>query len=136
MSLPSTASRVTAVIAEDEPMLRTQLRIRLAQAWPELVIAAEAEEREAIAQLLEGIAAGGERLGCQVVSRPRRKRMRALRAAAAAGKARHDRGALVVRLEGVDLGARARLARVPFARDMGARLRAFANFPRAMPVIQ
>lgn len=46
MSLPSTASRVTAVIAEDEPMLRTQLRTRLAQAWPELVIAAEAENGE------------------------------------------------------------------------------------------
>jgi DNA-binding LytR/AlgR family response regulator len=32
----------TALIAEDEPLLRAQLKARLAQAWPELVIAAEA----------------------------------------------------------------------------------------------
>jgi len=38
--------RVTALIAEDEPMLRAQLRARLAQAWPELVIVAEAENGE------------------------------------------------------------------------------------------
>lgn len=37
---------VSAVIAEDEPMLRAQLRARLAQAWPELAIAAEAENGE------------------------------------------------------------------------------------------
>ncbi|TMH34252.1 MAG: response regulator transcription factor [Betaproteobacteria bacterium] len=44
MSQP--ASRISAVIAEDEPMLRAQLRTRLAQAWPELAIAAEAENGE------------------------------------------------------------------------------------------
>ena len=44
MSQPTKA--VSAVIAEDEPMLRAQLRARLAQAWPELAIAAEAENGE------------------------------------------------------------------------------------------
>jgi len=33
---------VTAVIAEDEPLLRAQLKARLAEAWPELRIVAEA----------------------------------------------------------------------------------------------
>jgi len=28
----------TALIAEDEPLLRAQLRARLAEAWPELTI--------------------------------------------------------------------------------------------------
>ena len=46
-------SRVTALIAEDEPMLRAQLRARLAQAWPELVIAAEAENGEQALALCE-----------------------------------------------------------------------------------
>ena len=32
-----------AVIAEDEPMLRAQLKARLAEAWPALAIVAEAE---------------------------------------------------------------------------------------------
>ena len=32
----------TALIAEDEPMLRAQLKSRLADAWPELAIIAEA----------------------------------------------------------------------------------------------
>ena len=32
----------TALIAEDEPLLRAQLRTRLAEAWPDLAIAAEA----------------------------------------------------------------------------------------------
>ena len=32
----------TALIAEDEPMLRAQLKARLAEAWPELGIVAEA----------------------------------------------------------------------------------------------
>ena len=36
----------TALIAEDEPMLRAQLRSRLAEAWPELAIVAEAENGE------------------------------------------------------------------------------------------
>jgi len=34
----------TAVIAEDEPVLRSELRRRLAELWPELVIAAEAAD--------------------------------------------------------------------------------------------
>ena len=42
----SPASPVSALIAEDEPLLRAQLRSRLAQAWPELMIAAEAENGE------------------------------------------------------------------------------------------
>lgn len=32
----------TALIAEDEPMLRAQLKVRLAEAWPELAIVGEA----------------------------------------------------------------------------------------------
>ncbi len=36
----------TALLAEDEPMLRAQLRSRLAEAWPELSIVAEAENGE------------------------------------------------------------------------------------------
>ena len=36
----------TALIAEDESMLRAQLRARLAQAWPELAVIAEAENGE------------------------------------------------------------------------------------------
>jgi DNA-binding LytR/AlgR family response regulator len=39
-------NRITALIAEDEPMLRAQLRARLVHAWPDLVIAAEAENGE------------------------------------------------------------------------------------------
>ena len=35
----------TALIAEDEPMLRAQLKARLAEAWPELEIVAEAAQR-------------------------------------------------------------------------------------------
>jgi DNA-binding LytR/AlgR family response regulator len=48
------SSRVTALIAEDEPLLRRQLKARLAQAWPELVIVAEAENgAEALAKAHE-----------------------------------------------------------------------------------
>lgn len=36
----------TALIAEDEPMLKAQLKARLAEAWPELVIVAEAGNGE------------------------------------------------------------------------------------------
>jgi DNA-binding LytR/AlgR family response regulator len=36
----------TALIAEDEPLLRAQLRTRLNQAWPELAVVAEAENGE------------------------------------------------------------------------------------------
>src|SRR5437762_3600474 len=35
------ARRFTALIAEDEPMLRAQLRARLAHAWPELAVTAD-----------------------------------------------------------------------------------------------
>jgi len=40
------ARRFTALIAEDEPMLRAQLRARLVQAWPELAVTGEAENGE------------------------------------------------------------------------------------------
>jgi DNA-binding LytR/AlgR family response regulator len=40
------SKQATALIAEDEPMLRAQLRTRLAQAWPELAVVAEAENGE------------------------------------------------------------------------------------------
>jgi DNA-binding LytR/AlgR family response regulator len=43
----------TALIAEDEPMLRAQLRSRLAEAWPELAIVAEAENGEQALALFE-----------------------------------------------------------------------------------
>jgi len=43
----------TAVIAEDEPMLRAQLRKRLAQAWPELTLVAEAENGEQAIEAIE-----------------------------------------------------------------------------------
>jgi DNA-binding LytR/AlgR family response regulator len=42
----ATSRQATALIAEDEPMLRAQLRTRLTQAWPELAIVAEAENGE------------------------------------------------------------------------------------------
>lgn len=46
--------RVTALIAEDEPLLRRQLKARLEQAWPELAIVAEAENgAEALAKAHE-----------------------------------------------------------------------------------
>jgi DNA-binding LytR/AlgR family response regulator len=46
--------RITALIAEDEPMLRRQLKARLAQAWPDLAIVAEAENgAEAVARAQE-----------------------------------------------------------------------------------
>ncbi len=44
----------TALIAEDEPLLRAQLKARLAEAWPELRIVAEAENgEEALAAIVE-----------------------------------------------------------------------------------
>ena len=43
----------TAVIAEDEPLLRAELRETLAALWPELVIAAEAEDGFAAMQALQ-----------------------------------------------------------------------------------
>lgn len=43
----------TALIAEDEPMLRAQLKARLAEAWPELNIVAEAENGEQALALVD-----------------------------------------------------------------------------------
>jgi DNA-binding LytR/AlgR family response regulator len=43
----------TALIAEDEPMLRSQLKARLAEAWPELAIVAEAENGEEAVMLAQ-----------------------------------------------------------------------------------
>jgi DNA-binding LytR/AlgR family response regulator len=42
----SSRKQPTALIAEDEPMLRAQLRARLGAAWPELAVVAEAENGE------------------------------------------------------------------------------------------
>jgi len=42
-----------ALIAEDEPLLRAQLRARLADAWPELTIAGEAENGEQALALID-----------------------------------------------------------------------------------
>lgn len=36
--------QITALLAEDEPLLRQQLRARIARLWPELTIVAEAED--------------------------------------------------------------------------------------------
>ena len=47
------ASRLTALIAEDEAMLRAQLRKRLEHAWPELEIVGEAENGEQAIALCE-----------------------------------------------------------------------------------
>jgi len=44
--MPARARQPTALIAEDEPMLRAQLRARLTFAWPELAVLAEAENGE------------------------------------------------------------------------------------------
>ncbi|MFI4925920.1 MAG: LytR/AlgR family response regulator transcription factor, partial [Vicinamibacteria bacterium] len=43
----------TALIAEDEPMLKSQLKARLAEAWPELAIVAEAENGEEAVMLAQ-----------------------------------------------------------------------------------
>ena len=44
----------TALIAEDEPLLRAQLKARLAEAWPELAIVGEAENgEEALAAIVD-----------------------------------------------------------------------------------
>src|SRR5215470_2261980 len=43
----------TALIAEDEPMMRAQLKGRLAQAWPELEIVGEAQNGEEALALAE-----------------------------------------------------------------------------------
>lgn len=43
----------TAVIAEDEPLLRAQLKARLAEAWPELDVVAEAANGEEARRLVD-----------------------------------------------------------------------------------
>lgn len=43
----------TALIAEDEPMLMAQLKSRLAEAWPDLVVVAEAENGEEAVMLAQ-----------------------------------------------------------------------------------
>ena len=45
----------TALIAEDEPMLRAQLKARLAEAWPELKTIAEAENGEQALALVDAL---------------------------------------------------------------------------------
>src|SRR5512134_2073446 len=50
-----TAARPTALIADDEPLLREALARQLAQAWPELEVVAQARNgREAIRLFDEG----------------------------------------------------------------------------------
>jgi DNA-binding LytR/AlgR family response regulator len=46
-------SVTTAIIAEDEPMLRAQLRARLAEVWPELSLLGEAENGQEAIELIE-----------------------------------------------------------------------------------
>lgn len=53
------SSPPTAVIADDEPLLRSQLRLRLSRLWPELVVVHEMENGRDIEQV---IAAHGPRL--------------------------------------------------------------------------
>ncbi len=47
------ASVVTAVIADDERLMREQLRARLSEAWPELVFVAEARNGSEAVELVE-----------------------------------------------------------------------------------
>ena len=53
MGRPGATDVPTALIAEDEPMLRAQLKARLADAWPELTIVAEAENGRQALELIE-----------------------------------------------------------------------------------
>ena len=46
-------SAVNAVIADDEPLLRAQLRSRLARAWPELAVVHEMENGRDVERVLE-----------------------------------------------------------------------------------
>jgi DNA-binding LytR/AlgR family response regulator len=46
-------SAVTAVIADDEPLLRAQLRARLARLWPELQVVHEMENGRGIEEVLD-----------------------------------------------------------------------------------
>jgi DNA-binding LytR/AlgR family response regulator len=47
------SSRVSAVIADDEPLLRAQLRARLARLWPDLDVVHEMENGRDILQVLD-----------------------------------------------------------------------------------
>jgi DNA-binding LytR/AlgR family response regulator len=47
------SARIAAVIADDEPLLRAQLRARLARVWPELEVVHEMENGRDILQVLE-----------------------------------------------------------------------------------
>jgi DNA-binding LytR/AlgR family response regulator len=47
---------ITAVIADDEPLLRVQLRSRLARVWPELEIVHEMENGRDVGQVIEEFA--------------------------------------------------------------------------------
>jgi DNA-binding LytR/AlgR family response regulator len=50
---PSVDRRVSAVIADDEPLLRAQLRSRLARLWPDLAVVHEMENGKEIDRVLE-----------------------------------------------------------------------------------
>lgn len=51
VTIPAERPPPTALVAEDEPLLRAMLKARLAEAWPELVVVAEAGNgAEALAQ--------------------------------------------------------------------------------------
>ena len=51
--MKNAAGRVSAVIADDEPMLRSQLRMKLARLWPELEIVHEMENGRDVAAIVE-----------------------------------------------------------------------------------
>ena len=44
---------ITAVIAEDEPILRAQLKAKLAKLWPDLVIVADVGDGEAALEAID-----------------------------------------------------------------------------------
>ena len=44
---------ITAVIAEDEPILRAQLKTKLSKLWPELVIVADVGDGEAALEAID-----------------------------------------------------------------------------------
>lgn len=52
---PDAAPRVRAVIADDERLMREQLRARLAEVWPELEIVAEAKNGEEALEQVEAL---------------------------------------------------------------------------------
>jgi DNA-binding LytR/AlgR family response regulator len=58
----------TAIIAEDEPILRAQLKAKLAKLWPELVIAADVGDGELA---LEAIAEHRPQLAFLDIQMPR-----------------------------------------------------------------